>query len=147
MPVLRIDVVPQGALKTGKLLKTRTEENYANEGMSRLPAEFRPKIPQTRCPSHSWTGLALPRSEITRPDLGPDSGGFLDFCLRSRTDGGYTFGQKVRGFKELLFAYSKFCQNLFNIVRTYFSSFVVGHHRQSAAGLCFFPKWLTDKPN
>jgi len=39
-----VDVVPQGALKTRKLLKTRSEENYGNDGMGRLLAKFRPKI-------------------------------------------------------------------------------------------------------
>ena len=35
-------------LGTGKLLKTRAEDNYANDGMGRLPAKFRPKIQRDR---------------------------------------------------------------------------------------------------
>jgi hypothetical protein len=56
---LLVDVVPQGALKIGKLLKPRTEENYETEPMSRLPAKFRPRIP-AMCAR--W--LACPLSEF-----------------------------------------------------------------------------------
>jgi len=48
-----VDVVPHGALKTGKSLKARSEENYANDGMGRLPAKFQPKIQQGNCRSRN----------------------------------------------------------------------------------------------